>query len=215
MGKISDWVNRQRHNRGYGVQSPSEFFFVTQVLKEHLPYYAYPLLDEIATRNNVQAKHLKDLFRITNHYRPSSCIAIESPAIACAMTTARPLVSCYSISGKAIESRTNVLLNEYGCRLFNGSAPELLNEILKKEKSLGMLYIGNCIERTELLRIAMPYATGNSIIVIEGIHKDSLTEEWWQSVIEDPATIITYDMYSYGFILFNKERRKQHYTLKR
>ena len=48
MGRISDWINRQRHNRGYGVQSPSAFFFVTQVLKERLPYYAYPILEEIA-----------------------------------------------------------------------------------------------------------------------------------------------------------------------
>ena len=46
MFKFGDWINRQRHNRGFGIQSPSTFFFITQVLREKLPYYAYDELDD-------------------------------------------------------------------------------------------------------------------------------------------------------------------------
>lgn len=215
MGKISDWVNRQRHNRGYGIQSPSEFFFVTQVLKEHLPYYAYALLDEIARKNNLKPRLLKELFRITNHYKPQNCIAVDSPAVACAMTVAKPSATCYSISTKPTEATTEVLLAETGCNVQHGNTVKLLNDVLEKEKNAGMLYIGNSPERAAILETAMRYTTEKSIIVIEGVQNDSATRKWWQSIIENPATIITYDMYSYGFLLFNRERRKQHYTLKR
>jgi hypothetical protein len=66
-----------------------------------------------------------------------------------------------------------------------------------------------------LLKEALPYTNENSIIVIEGIHSDDSTKAWWQTLIDDPATIITYDLYHIGILLFNKERIKQHYTLKR
>jgi hypothetical protein len=54
-----------------------------------------------------------------------------------------------------------------------------------------------------------------SVIVVEGIHDNDATEEWWQSIVENPATIVTYDMYSYGLLFFDKEKQKQHYKLKR
>ena len=79
MGRISDWINRQRHNRGYGVQSPSSFFFVTQVLKERLPYYAYPILEEIAKEEKNSAKRLKELFRITKPGRLVSFHCMNLP----------------------------------------------------------------------------------------------------------------------------------------
>lgn len=215
MGRIGDWVNRQRHNKGYGVQSPSEFFFVTQVLKERLPYYAYPLLEDIAKRNSLRARYLKELFRITNHYKPSNCLAIESPAAACAMTTARPSVQVYSISGEKPEETTDTLLTNLGCNVLQGETSELLKRLLEEEKSIGMLYIGRCRNQAELLGIAIRYTNESSIIVIEGIQRDAETRDWWRTIIESDSTIITYDMCSYGFLLFNKERRKQHYTLKR
>ena len=56
--KFSDWINRMRHKRGFGVQSPTAFFFVTQVLKEKLPYYAYGQIDRIATQCGTHSKKM-------------------------------------------------------------------------------------------------------------------------------------------------------------
>ena len=215
MGRIGDWINRQRHNRGYGIQSPSSFFFVTQVLKERLPYYAYPMLETIATEEGVPAKKLKELFRITNHHKPANCIAIGSPAAACAMTTARPSVVKHCITDKHLGSATEALLASYDCQIRNGDLLEQLKITLKEVGEVGMLYIGRSPQHAELLKEALPYTNENSIIVIEGIHSDDSTKAWWQTLIDAPATIITYDLYHIGILLFNKERIKQHYTLKR
>ena len=215
MGRISDWVNRQRHNRGYGIQSPSEFFFVTQVLREHLPYYAYTLLDTIATKENCNSKKLKELFRITNHHHPANCIAIGSPSAACAMSAARPSAVKHCITHHPISEYMDAALIEHNCRTSHGKVNEQLVSTLDKVKAIGILYIGNCPEYSELLETALRYIGDKSIIIVEGIHRNKEIEKWWEKVVKSHETVVTYDMGSSGLLYFNKDRRKQHYTLKR
>ena len=210
--KLGDWINRKRHNRGYGVQSPSAFFFVTQVLRERLPYYAYATLDKAARECNASTRLMRELFRITNHHNPSSCIAVGSTAAACAMALAEPSASTLHIGSKATDTVADIF-SACNCTQQQGNAPQLLEATLGNTP-LGMLYIGQCPHRKETVATAMRHANANSIIVIEGIHRDSDTLKWWEQLVADKQTIITYDMYSFGILLFNKERIKQHYTLK-
>ena len=62
---------------------------------------------------------------------------------------------------------------------------------------------------------ALQHTDSNSLIVIAGIHRDKAAQEWWQRVVDRRETVITFDMYSYGLLFFNRERIKQHYKLKR
>jgi hypothetical protein len=78
-----------------------------------------------------------------------------------------------------------------------------------------MLYVTANDNSDTLIRAALPFTNNDSVIVVDGINSSKATREWWQQLVNDSATIITYDMYSYGLLLFNKERIKQHYTLKR
>ena len=210
--KLGDWINRKRHNRGYGVQSPSAFFFVTQVLRERLPYYAYATLDKAARECNASTRLMRELFRITNHHNPSSCIAVGSTAAACAMALAKPSASTLHIGSKATDTVADIF-SACNCTQQQGNAPQLLEATLGNTP-LGMLYIGQCPHRKETVATAMHHANANSIIVIEGIHNDSATLKWWEQLVADKQTVITYDMYSFGILFFNKERIKQHYTLK-
>lgn len=215
MGRIDDWINRQRHNRGYGVQSPSSFFFVTQVLKERLPYYAYPALETIATAERYTAKRLKELFRIANYHNPTNCIAINSPGVATAMAMARPSAMKYSIGNKQASMQTEALLASCNCQIRNGNPLEQLKEVLAEVGEIGLLYIGKTKQQAELLETALCYTNNCSLIVVEGIHNNKATEMWWQTVVENSSAVVTYDLYSVGLLYFDKERYKQHYTLKR
>ena len=69
------WLRRIGHCRGFGIQSPSDYWLVRYVINEHWPYYQYATLghdDDWLTR-----KLGRLFFRIANWRQPS---VIESNA---------------------------------------------------------------------------------------------------------------------------------------
>lgn len=79
MQKISNlfvWLARFRHRKGYGVHSPFAFRFITDVIYERSPYYAYSELDKalpLAMRlRRRQGLHL--LLRLANHLQPEVAV---------------------------------------------------------------------------------------------------------------------------------------------
>ena len=40
------WLRRVGHCKGFGIQSPKDYAFVTEVINEHWPYYAYETIKE-------------------------------------------------------------------------------------------------------------------------------------------------------------------------
>ncbi|MDO5460855.1 MAG: hypothetical protein Q4F44_04350 [Bacteroidales bacterium] len=215
MLKFGNWINRKRHNRGFGIQSPSAFFFITQVLRERLPYYAYTKLNEAAlASNSLDPAHTREIFRITNHLQPATCIAINSIAAACAMATARPGAEKYAIvPDRILPDIAKSILEDNHCPVETDN--QRLTTILEKMGKADLVYIGNCTDYDTVFKNLLPYIGDNSVVIIEGIHSNKAIEQWWQQIVEDKVTVITYDMFSYGMVYFDKARYKQHYTLKR
>ena len=211
--RIGDWINRKRHNGGYGVQSPSSFFFITQVLKERLPYYAYPTLDKIVGGSKARKRHFRELFRITNYLQPGNCISAGSATGACTMLLARPGATHYAVAPTGATGEALSLLHANGCHIVDTT--EQFQTLIGNIGTIGMLYIAASDNAHTFIRAALPFTNKESVIVVDGINRNKATREWWQQLVNDSATIITYDMYSYGLLFFNKERIKQHYTLKR
>ncbi len=68
------WVKRFRHRCGYGVHSPFAFRFITDVIYERHPFYAYRELDRrlpLAMRLR-RRKGLHLLLRLANHLQPGT-----------------------------------------------------------------------------------------------------------------------------------------------
>ena len=92
------WV-RYRHSRGFGIHSPSAYRFVTQVLGERLPYYAYDDLCTLrkALLDNGEQDLVSDhdaqlLFRIVNRFGPQHILLVGADS---ALTVAAMLMpSC-------------------------------------------------------------------------------------------------------------------------
>ena len=66
------WLRRFRHRCGYGVHSPYAFHFITDVIYEKTPYYAYEELDKDLTRTDRfrVRKILHLLLRVSNWSQP-------------------------------------------------------------------------------------------------------------------------------------------------
>ena len=79
MQKVTNpivWLTRFRHRCGYGVHSPFAFRFITDVIYERHPYYAYKELDKALPlpMRLRQRKGLHLMLRLTNHLQPETIV---------------------------------------------------------------------------------------------------------------------------------------------
>lgn len=194
MLKITDLINRVRHNRGFGVQSPSAFYFVTQVLKEKLPYYAYSEIDK-AAKNSPQGKeYYRRLFRIANFLRPKNIIIISKSETALTTLSA---------------ARHSAIITT-----IKDGETALLQQALQEQSEETLIYIGECESYAHACETAIAHAKNSTTIIVESIHATPHKAQWWEGNIKNPRTIVTYDLYSAGILFFDTEKQKQHYTLK-
>lgn len=70
------WLRRIRHRCGYGVHSPFAFRFLTDVVYERTPYYAYSTLDEALplAHSMRRRKGLHLIFRLANWLQPAVAV---------------------------------------------------------------------------------------------------------------------------------------------
>ena len=70
------WLMRIRHRCGYGVHSPFAFHFLTDVVYERTPYYAYSTLDEALplAHSMRRRKGLHLIFRVANWLQPAVAV---------------------------------------------------------------------------------------------------------------------------------------------
>ncbi len=81
-------LHRYKHSKGFGIHSPFAFYFVTRVLCERCPYYAYEnilahrqlairLASHVARHPRIiSLKNAKMLFRITCYFSPKMILQI-------------------------------------------------------------------------------------------------------------------------------------------
>ena len=193
---IKDLIYRYRHNRGYGVQSPYAFHFVTGVLAEKHPYYAYPAINSAAKKCGYKAALARMLFRIANYANPQNIImCAPCEAVACAVTMACPSVGVSLLSGNDASSQ--------------------MATAFEQGEALGLLYVGDSPAYASVVEQALEHVSSSSVIIVDGIHRTREKEEWWHGVKQNDAVAVTFDLYSMGVLFFDKSYKKQHYTLKK
>ena len=76
--RIENWCRRFSHRRGYGVHSPADFYLITSVIYEKLPFYAYQSLHQCRGPEAVGAGYRekvdKMLFRLANYLQPHTWV---------------------------------------------------------------------------------------------------------------------------------------------
>lgn len=66
MKTIAEYIRRMGKSKGFGIQSPWAYSFVTEVIGERLPYYAYEEIDR-RYKTRKQRKRQRLYHRICNH----------------------------------------------------------------------------------------------------------------------------------------------------
>jgi len=56
-------------------------------------------------------------------------------------------------------------------------------------------------------------SNAGSVFLIQDIHKSSALKRWWKEIQLDERVGITFDLYDFGIIFFDRKKIKQHYIV--
>ena len=195
------WLSRFRHRRGYGVHSPFAFDLITQVVYEHLSYYAYKPLEaeqraEVRIKGRGWVRESRKvnrlLFRLVNRAQPATIIDAGT-------------LSASSLYLRAGKKNAGYL-----------SVARLSELFLEQGVPVGFLYLhhfrdANFVE--QVFDACVSRVTENSIFVIEGICYNAAMKNLWRRMQADGRVGITFDLYDLGILFFDKTKIKQHYIV--
>lgn len=169
---------------GFGVQSPSAFYFIKYVINERLPYYSYfDLADQVNGLSDRTINLYQLYFRITNYLQPFIWIDF--------VQNSEKYLSEYI---KSACHRVRILTSS---DLLNISTFDIAR-ISEDDYNL--------FER--LVQMANPH----SLIIIENIYRSQEMTSFWKSIIENDRVSVTFDLLDCGLIFFDN-RNKKHYKL--
>ena len=165
------WFSRIGHCRGFGIQSPGDYWFVRYVINEHWPYYQYDTLGKDDDWLTQKVGRL--LFRIANWRQPS-----------------------------VIDSSTYQEYLQAGCR----NALFVEGEI-ESDDMVVMSLEGDY--RSRLTHIYNKVKS-DTVLIVEDIRR---AKDLWREIVADERSVITFDLYYCGIVMFNKKRHKQNYII--
>lgn len=187
--RLCRWLLRWRHRCGYGIHSPFAFQFVTGVIYETTPYYAYSSLSSTLTahtfygaaydrQSGMLEKDLCLLFRLANFCHPHRMVL-------------------WGNVGQAAQ-----YLHAPGLR--RDAAPSLVT----------LFYADSPFD----LHLPSPDAddealTDGSMVIVRNIHQDERTEKVWNQLKSRSDVTLTFDIGRLGMALRNDKLNKQDYIV--
>lgn len=199
--RIWNWCRRFRHRKGYGVHSPSDFFLITSVIYEDMPFYAY---DKLANASSLKEfPHYREkvnrlLFRLVNHFRPSTLVEVgagNGDAMRY-MRAARATMASVSLRGVDKDKMLKRLKSD-----------------LSGFKTVDFVHIGHTPYYKEAFEAIFPYLGPHSCVLVGDLYASEEREEWWKQLTEDERIRISFDLYDVGILLFEEKRFKQNYIV--
>ncbi len=195
------WLRRFRHRCGYGVHSPFAFEFITCVIYEKAPYYAYQLLKTVQKKqarhqprgwNDTPARVNRLLFRLVNRRQPATLVDVGVPS-----------VSSLYVQAPKVEINYTYASDLTGLFLETGVPIDFLYVHHHRQPDL--------VE--EVFRVCVSRITPESVFVIGGIGYSPSMKALWKRLQDDERTGITFDLYDVGIIFFDTSKIKQHYVV--
>lgn len=217
---MNKWIRRKRNSHGYGVQSPTDFYFVQHVLREEMPYYGYHELQQAEGRFPISQPQYampinRMLFRLANYVHPQQMIEVGtgSGLAAYAMAMAVPSGRCTTIDSPHQQAGevASALAHLEQVTVLNGDEMALYSQLLQQVDAVELLHVAYTSHYREVVEMALPRVTDRSLFIIEGIDADADKRIWWRALQESQLTGVSYDVGSVGLLFFDKARYKDMY----
>lgn len=180
--RIENWCRRIRHRKGYGVHSPSDYFLITSVIYENLPFYAYQELHEQTTKRTYREKVDKLVFRLANYFQPEIWVN---------------------------DDPHNLVTEKYIHAACPHALQMSIDEIIQSGKTPGLVHLGSTDYEKHFDQL-LPLVGNSTIFIIGEPNATKEKSEWWKNVIADKRTGVTFDLFDLGLVFFDKKRFKEH-----
>lgn len=215
LRRLYNWIQRFPHRCGYGVHSPSDFYLITFVIYESLPYYKYKTLKAFRPLLYQYPHHREKVdrffLRFVNYLQLPSLLEVGtgSGLSACYLSAGNEKMRCVTINPSLPEDVLAVLSSIHSIENKRGDELELLAQYLDKNK-LDLVHIGYTPLYKEIWEMILPHVEAYTCVIVSHPYADSMKKQWWKSVIADSRVTVSFDLYDVGILFFNPKRCKEH-----
>lgn len=172
------------HCRGFGIQSPTDYRFVCNVVNDRRRYPAYADLERSCPALNRDERRLYELY-----YRMAS---LSQPGCVVDWREGDDAFARYVHAGCATA--------QVAC------IPDGLEKV-------DFLRIDAAESCASLFGQSIAKVHGSSVMVVEGIKRSREARRFWRSVVADERVGVTFDLYYAGVAFFDKARYKTNYIV--
>lgn len=187
-------LSRARYSKGFGVQSPFAFHLINDVINQKASFYAYSEIESSVSNHNDRIVRLSKLyFRLANYHRPRfifDCCSrsdIQSSAFLLACPAAKVL--------------TLNQLSTYVGGHDNRFTDTVLIRMCADDE--GRVIFHHCLNSVNK----------NAMILIEGINRTDESKAFWRDVSDNNQTVLCFDLYYVGVVLFDNRFYKHNYIV--
>lgn len=164
------------------------------------------------------------LFRIVNYYAPETVLELgtslgittaylASPKSTCAVTT---MEGAHSVSD--IAERNFNRLNLSNISMVRGNFDETLPVVVEELGKIDLAFIDGNHRYEPTVRYyhqILPAMHEYSVMIFDDIHWSKEMEQAWEEIKQDPAVMLSIDLFFIGLVFFRKEYKvKQHFTIR-
>lgn len=177
-------------------------------------------ISSIASRSLKKPKHAQLLFRLVNAFNPKlivelgTSLGLTTAYLASVNSNSRviSLEGCNQIA--SIARSVHQELGLKNITLLEGNIDDTLPSFLKNETAIDFMFFDANHTKEATLRyfhLCIDKITEKSIFVFDDIHRNNCMQEAWNEIVSHSSVTVSFDLFSFGIVFFNKEFKKQHY----
>ncbi len=194
------YIMRLRCRAGYGVQSPSRYYFIRHVLYQRLPYYAYSILPRV----HGSSANARLLFRLANYTQAKETIIFSDLNTNKAKIQSKALETVFY---EACHSSVLSVISMPNDALVESVIPSKLATVYKAKC---FLYIEESLLTEDLYDVLVKHlikAPKGTLLVVEEIYASKEYYHRWLDFIQKLRTFglsfAAYEMNKKGLLLLD------------
>lgn len=169
-------LNGLGHSRGFGIQSPSDYRFVREVVAEQWPYHAYEDMALAFPQLEKAQRRLNQLYlRISNFVQPDVVLLSDNNYVVTEHLRAGCQRAKFFLTGETQEPYDLLWISAKSCDKIS------IADVFKQAKE-------------------------QAAIIVEGIWDDKRAQAVWQQLADSSHATVGFDLFGCGIIFLRPKR---------